>query len=488
MNNSRAWTISAILFLTALFLVLCQHWGLSFTNADDPWISQLGIQGSISEAKRQGRFWLIPITLLMQIPYLFDSWAIVNITKIAVNGFTLLSFVLFCSKLGNKHTGILIGLVWLALIDISPSNYSPIHGYLLMFNLQFAFLFMSLYSFIHLLERNDPTKIIVTPYLLFAFAILAYEPMFFYSMAFPALYLYKQNQEPNITLKFSFSAHVRKFLSKNFTLVIVLILYVLIFFGFRKVYETPTIRGIDLGGNLIEALSTIYRFSIYGFHIQLKPFNGSILEVYSRTTIFFSTAYAVLISLGLFFILPRIKDELVPSTLYQKRSLLVLGFFIFSPNILFGLVEGYRKWAANDPHYVGNYFSSFPLAIAIALLLIYLVGGKKSQHEKILFLLILSVFFISSFNNYLRWGNLAEINRRGTILWEKTLKQLNQESFDPHRQNLLCAINAPKQYITGDDQYWSKYLSQKYSTDILYSSNKVSTASCDLVLNFNKIP
>lgn len=488
MNAARTFKISALLFIGALLLVLAQHWGMSFANADDPWITQLGLQGSIDIAKSQGRFWLVPINLLAQLPYLFDSWAIANTIKIVVNGLTLICFVLFCSKLTNKHIGILMGLVWLALIDISPSNYSPIHGFLLMFNLQFAFLFLSLYSFLHILEKNDPAKVIVTPYLFFAFAILAYEPMFFYAMAFPALYLYKQIQKPNIPATFSFTDHTKIFLSKNFTLVIVLSLYVLLFFGFRKIYETETIRGLDSGGNLFEILKTIYIFSIHGFHFQLKPINSSIFELYSNTNILFSAAYAVLISLGLYLIIPRINEEQIPNVLYRKKSLLVLGFFIISPNILLGLVEGYRKWAAYDPHYVGNYFSSFPLAMAITLLLVYLVGGEKSKHEKILFLLIIYVFFSSAFDNYLRWGKLAEINRNGTMLWEKSLKQLNRENFAPHRQNLLCAINSPRQYITGDDKYWSKYLSKRYSAEILYSSNMISTASCDLILDFNKIP
>jgi hypothetical protein len=459
---------------------------MSFTNADDPWISQLGIQGSLDVAKSQGRFWLVPITLLTQVPYLLDSWAVVNVIKILVNGLTLFSFVLFCSKLTNKHTGILMGLVWLALIDISPSNYSPIHGFLLMFNLQFAFLFMSFYTFLDLQGKNDPARIIVTPYLLFAFALLSYEPMFFYSMVFPALYLYKKNQDPNIAGKYSLYSEGKKFLSKNFTLVIVLALYVIFFFGFRKVYETTTIRSIDTGDNLFEILKTIYSFSIHGFHFQLKPFTGAILETYTSTNIFLSAVYAGLIALGLFLIIPRINEEAVPSVLYRKKSLVVLGFFIFSPNILLGLVEGYRKWAAYDPHYVGNYFSSFPLAMAVALLLIYLVGGDKARHEKILFILVLYVFFSSAFDNYARWGKMAEINRNGSVLWQKAILKMEHQTFKHNGQTLLCGINAPKQYITGDDKYWSQYLSNKFSSDILYVSNKITTTSCDVTLDFSR--
>jgi hypothetical protein len=293
-------------------------------------------------------------------------------------------------------------------------------------------------------------------------------------------------QNSNKVNNLSLFEHAKKFLSKNYTLVIVLALYVLVFLGFRKVYETTTIRGLDAGGNLFEILKTIYSFSIHGFHFQLKPFTGAMLETYSSTTIILSAAYAVLISLGLFLIIPRINEEAVPTVLYRRKSLVVLGFFIFSPNILFGFVEGYRKWAAYDPHYVGNYFSSFPLAMAVALLLIYLVGGDKARQEKILFLLILYVFFSSAFDNYARWGNLAEINRNGSVLWQKAILKMEHQTFKHNGQTLLCGINAPKQYITGDDKYWSQYLSNKFSSDILYVSNKISTTSCDVTLDFTR--
>jgi hypothetical protein len=388
MSAKRAWIASSILSLWALVLVLVQHWGMTFTNSDDPWIAQFGWQGSIDIAKTQGRFWLVPINLLAQLPYLFDSWAFVNSIRMAVNGLVFLSFVLFCSKLTNKYTGLLMGLVWLALIDINSSNYSPIHGYLLMFNLQFIFLFMSFYLFLDRLESNDPAQTIVVPYVLFAFALLAYEPMFFYSMAFPALYLYKQMQSQNAANKYSILAHAIFFLSRNYVLVIVMVLYVIFYFGFRKMYSAAP-RGLDSWSNTYEVLRTIFSFSVHGFHLQLKPFSWPVFELYTPASLFLAVFFAGSILLGMLFIIPRIEASMTPSCFYKKESLVILGFFVFSPNILYGFVDGYRKLAAYDPHYVGNYFSSFPLAMTIALVVLYLVGGNKSKHEKTLFFLIL---------------------------------------------------------------------------------------------------
>jgi hypothetical protein len=485
MNTKRVWVASSVLMLLALVLMLVQHWGMTFTNSDDPWITQLGLQGSIDTAKTQGRFWLVPINLLAQLPYLIDSWAFANFIKMAVNGLVFISFVLFCSKLTNKHTGLLMGLVWLALIDINSSDFSPIHGFLLMFNLQFIFLFMSFYVFLDRLEKNDSAHIIVAPYLLFAFALLAYEPMFFYALVFPALYLYKQMQSPNPAANLSILKHAKIFLSRNYVLVAVLVLYVIFFFAFRKMYSANP-RGLNSWSNTYDVLRTVFNFSVHGLHVQLKPFTGAVLEMNTPTNLFLAVLFSSSILAGMFLGIPRIDDSLTPSYLFKRKALVILGFFIFSPNILFGFVEGYREWAARDPHYVGNYFSSFPLAMAIALAVLYLVGGNKSKQEKALFILILYVFFSSACDNYLRWSQLAEINRNGSVIWQQGIRQLEQQTFDAHRQTLICGVNAPKRHLTGNDKYWSQYLSGKFAADILYDSNRVSRTACDVVLDFQK--
>ena len=480
MNTNRIWIACCFSLFLALALMLAQHWGMTFSNSDDPWIAQLGLQGSIDTAKAQGRFWLVPINIIAQIPYLLDSWVFANSIKIVVNGITLLSFILFCAKLTNKQTGLLMGLVWLALIDINSSDFSPIHGYLLMFNLQLGFLFLSFYMYLARLEKNDAQPI-VTPYLLFAFSLLAYEPMFFYSMVFPALYLYKQITVQNAGIKFNLFTQAKKFLSQNIALVVVLALYILLYFGFRKYYATGT-RGLDAEGNPYEVIKTIFGFSVHGFHLQLKSLTTSVLELYAPLDIFLAVFFAGSILFGMFLIIPRIEENLTPSDLYRKKSIVILGFFIFSPNILFGFVDGYRKWAAHDPHYVGNYLSSFPLAMAVTLAVLYLVGGNKSKHEKVLFLLILYVFFSSACDNYLRWEKLAESNRKGSALWQKAIQQLSQRSFDTHRQTLICGNNTPE-HVAGDNKYWSQYLSKKFSANIQYSSNRVSMTACDVILD-----
>lgn len=489
MSIRQVWITSVILTMLGLALVLIQHWGMMLSNADDPWIAQLGyssgvVQGSMDAAKLQGRFGFIPVLTIAQWPYLLDSWEFVNSLKIIVNGLVFLSFVLFCSKLINKYAGLLMGLVWLALIDINSSSYSAIHGFLLFFNLQFCFFFASLYVFLDRLEKNKTEQIIIAPYLLFAFSLLAYEPMIFYAMVFPALYVYKKSQGSGTESKISIVTHAQRFLSQNYMLAIVVVLYLICYVGFKKLYATGG-QSIDLGASWSAVVKTIVNFSIHGFHVQLKPFAVAVLEQHSQANLIIAVVFGVILVLAMFLIIPRIEGDLIAPNLYKPQSLFILGFFILSPNILYGFVEGYRKWANYDPHYVGNYFSSFPLAMGIALLVLYLVGGEKFKRERILFLLVIYVFFSSAVDNYLRWEQLAGTNRNESVLWQKAIHDLSRQKFDSQHQTLICTNNAPK-HVSGDDKYWSQYLSGKFSSDIQFISNRVSLTSCDVIIDFQK--
>lgn len=489
MTNQRIWIASLVLTALGLLLMLTQHWGMTFTNSDDPWIVQLGydhglVEGSIEAAKAQGRFWLVPILILAQIPLLPDSWELVNTIRILTNGLVFFSFVVFCIRLTNKFAGILMGLVWLALIDINSSDFSPIHGFLWMFNLQFIFLFTSFYIFLGKIKTGEMKNSIVTPYLLYGFALLAYEPMIFYALVYPFLYWYKlQVKGVELDLK-GILEHAKIFAEKNIALGVVIILYLALFFGFRKWFATG-LRGIEFGGSLLEILRTIFGFSVHGFHFQVKPLTSLVLEQYTQSSVLLAVIFASLVGMAMILAIPKIKDQFNPVILSRRNALLVLVFFVISPNILFGFVEGYRQWALADPHYVGNYFSSFPLAMVIVLLVLNLVGGDKAKHERVLFMLAIYVFSSAACDNFLRWEKLAETNRRGSAQWQAALEQLNKYPFAKNRKNLVCAGKTPNN-VTGDDKYWSKYLSRKYSVDITFVSKKISTDNCDVVLNLQR--
>ncbi|MFY8043779.1 MAG: hypothetical protein ACOVOD_12730, partial [Rhodoferax sp.] len=170
-------------------LLVGQHWGMMLSNSDDPWIVRSTMQQVLDTASSQGRFWLVPINLLAGLPYRSGSWEVANAIKIIINATVFILFVVLCSKLFSRRFGLLTGLVWLALVDVSPGYYSPFHGFLLMFNLQFAALFASLLWYLRILDSKRPDQLVVAPYVLLGFAFLAYEPMLFYAGIYPVLFL-----------------------------------------------------------------------------------------------------------------------------------------------------------------------------------------------------------------------------------------------------------------------------------------------------------
>jgi hypothetical protein len=486
MDIRRTTSLAMAALGTALALLLAQHWGMMLSNSDDPWIIRSTMEQVLETASAQGRFWLIPINLMAGVPYQLGSWAAANTVKIAVNGWVLIAFVVFCGRLTNRLAGVLMGLVWLALIDVSPGYYSPFHGFLLMFNLQFAVMFTSFALYLARLDQPQKRDVIVLPFLLYGFSMLAYEPMFFYAAAFPAMFLYRHMQGRKTPLRVSeWWALAQQFLRSNYPLGLVMVAYVVCFLGYRHLQPTPG-RGIDFSGSVWDMALTVYRFSINGFHIQFKPLSNYIPDISGPHNLVLALAYATSIALGMLLIVPRLQGSYYPTRLFNKAAIAVLLFFVFCPNFLLALVPSYRQWAAEDPHYVGNYFSSFPLAMVATLVLLHLLGGQRAAKEKVLFVAVLFLFFSSACDNYVRWSNLAEINRRDSQLWFQAIDQLKTSTFSQSHSNQICGKNAPEK-VSGDDRYWSSYLSEALKAPINYNSKNIEAVACDQLINFNDL-
>ncbi len=474
-----------ILLVLGLCLLVGQHWGMMLSNSDDPWITRSTFQEVLDTASAQGRFWLVPINLLAGLPYQSGNWIVANITKMLVNGTVFVFFVVFCCTLVGRTTGLLIGLVWLALIDVSPGYYSPFHGFLLMFNLQFAALFAGFVWYLKILDSSQPERVIVGPYLLFGFSLLAYEPMLFYAGVFPVLCMSRMRSP----LPKAFDVHgwtglLFQFLKKNWMLPLMVVSYIAAYVIYRKFQATPG-RSLDVGGNPVDIALTVYRFSIHGFHFQPSAFTSFIPGVSAEYNWWLSIAFALCIALAAALLLPRRELETSGERLSKPMPLLILAFFLLCPNLLHGFVEAYRKWAADDPHYVGNYFSSFPLAILISIGLIQLTGGAKAMQEKALYLIVVVLLATSACDNYVRWSNLAEINRRDARLWKEAIDDLRKVPFAVTPNNLICGLNAPEK-VSGDDRYWSGVLTETLQIRIEYRSKALDGQNCTLKVDFNR--
>jgi hypothetical protein len=138
-------------------------------------------------------------------------------------------------------------------------------------------------------------------------------------------------------------------------------------------------------------VKAIFRFSIYGFRLKFNPVAHYATESTPIYAMVFAAAFAICLA-GAAYLLPPASDEApAEARLRAPIALLVIAFFLFCTNILHGFVEGYRRWAAESPYYVGNYLSSFALAVLVAIGLIALVGGYRSKQESMLLALVVLV-------------------------------------------------------------------------------------------------
>jgi hypothetical protein len=187
----------------------------------------------------------------------------------------------------------------LAFIDVSPGYYSPFHGYLMMFNLQFATLFGSFIWYLKILDSDKPKRLVIGPYFLYAFSLLAYEPMLFYAAVYPVLMLYRHFEENPLRLGIKqWRDLILQFIESNYFLLITVATYVISYFAYRR-FQPTSGRGIDSNGNAIDIIKTIYRFSVNGFHVQPKALTNYIEGVSSQTTLAMAVAYSLAIALAI---------------------------------------------------------------------------------------------------------------------------------------------------------------------------------------------
>jgi hypothetical protein len=473
----------------ACLLMLSQHWGMMLSNMDDSWIIRSTWPWAKKTASVQGRFWLIPINLMAGLPYKLGGWPLANVTKITVNALTLLAFAAFIARLINVRFALIVTMSWLALIDVSQGRFNAFHGYLLMFNLQMGVLFLSLWWYLKQIETSKQGVQLIGPYLLFGFATLAYESMLFFSGLYFAVAMYRHTttvRTPPDTRKKSIDLlrWTILWVRANWVLYAILLAYITVYFGYRHFQPTPG-RGLDRGDEISQIVNTIYRFSVYGFHFDIVPLARYTEGVIPVVSLIFSVLFGLCIIFAGLLALPKAGLNPKEVVLRSPIAILVIAFFTFSPNLLHGFVAQYRQWAAIDPYYVGNYLSSFALAVLVACVLVALVGGRKARQEPILFILILYVLGSSATDNMLKWSTLAGTNRRDAALWTEAISGLREPVHaSPPGIVHVCGKDSPDK-VSGDDDFWSDQLSNELGRRVEFKSKNLNPALCDITIDFN---
>lgn len=483
-KNRFAIRIAIILLAGAGALLVSQHWGMMLSNSDDPWLMRASWEDVKAFATSQRRFWMLIINSITRWPYQLGGWELTNATKMVINSMVLLAFGLFLHRLAGLAYALICVLSWLCFMDVSNGYYSPFHGYVLMFNLPMGLLFISLWWYLKLIDLGMHGWRLVGPYLLFGLALLGYEPMMFFAGAFPAVALYRQRlMQPSGGIKVAEMVRaVIGWLRHNWMLGVVITVFCGIYFGFRVAHRTEASGSIVHFGDSIEAvLKTVFRFSVYGFRVELAPvFDGDSAPAW------LAAGYGLLLALAAFLILPMVDRTKGERLLKSPWGIALLCYFTFSPNLLHALTEGYRLWASNNPYYVGNYLSSFGLSMLVANGLSALCGGIQAQRERLVMIVAIYVLANSAVSNMQKWTVLASNNRADAHLWKDAIGNLQQlhSRQSPEQIWQVCARRPPEK-VSGDDRFWSYVLSEKLNSPVIYRSKQLNGQPCDVTLDFD---
>lgn len=482
----------AVVALATLLLV-SQHWGMMLSNSDDPWLARASWSEVEAFASSQKRYWMLIINFLTTLPYQLGGWSTISFVKIVVNTATLITFFLFLQRLVNRFFALLCVVVWLALSDVSKGDYSAFHGYLLMFNLPMCLLFLSLWWYTRCLDAQRTGFKLLGPYALFGLALLGYEPMIFFSLAYPCIALYRypwqsansQSHKRFIDTAQTLLRFAKHWATTNGWFFVIIAVHIGCYFSYRRYLGDSSGGLLNVGDDVGTVFKTMFRFSLYGFRAELQSPGEYLFNLSHPAIGITGLIYGACIASGAWLLLPLTGRSQQETMLQTGWALALLAIITLSLNALHALTPGYRQWAMDNPYYVGNYLSSFTLAILIGVALMSLVGGVNAKHERWLLAIVVALLTNSAASNMIKWATLAERNRQDAQLWHQAIAELKQgTSKAPAQSTMVCATHAPEK-VSGDDRFWSYELSRQLGRSVVYHSKHFSQLTCDAHLDFD---
>src|SRR5262245_40130806 len=133
-REQQAQRLMFVLLAIAAAAMVARLWSNGFTSGDEGftavarWRSGGVWQAAVDMAKGHGRFFHLVVYPLAQIPYLFDSLAVVNVFRIATSGLVLVFYFGFVRALFGTRLALLTLFLFLGLFDTVGGSYNPFHG------------------------------------------------------------------------------------------------------------------------------------------------------------------------------------------------------------------------------------------------------------------------------------------------------------------------------------------------------------------------
>ena len=484
------------LFFITIVLTLNPFFKIGFTTADDLENYMSVLSGNVfSDAKwyaqGAGRFYFLITKPIYHLPYLIDNF---YFTKIVQYSSLLLSFVLFALVIKKifkqKYFSLLVFLMLFVFLTVMPNYHVPVQAYPFYFTFSFSIILFSILRLIKYTE-TDKYKYLIQSVILFAVALLFYETYLVFLLIL-CIFIFCRNvgiYKKNILKTKTFYKEILPF-------VIVAVVYVLIYFGYRELaiksdefYSGSSFSNDINIKNVLKILinynNVAYPKFVYNTHQSVIEAN-SLLESGHQKGFFYILANSqievIINALMQCFIFVFLFTKIKPNITWKKIGLSILFSFLLmlSVHLILSFSEKYNSeyWLGVNG-YVTTYYSYFMVVLILGLVMLLflkLCYKKLWLRSIVIGVFSLVLFYFSIIIGY----NNEHISRD----WEHSHNQFAamdelciKGAFDNIPENsVIFAEDLYKSVsMTGKDIYngfkWDDYVFLKANKKISFCEN-----------------
>ena len=339
-------------------------------------------QTALDDAKH-GRICHIPLTFLLYIPYMFNSVLMVRIFSMAAVLFDMTALYKLIKNNTDSYSAYLSCLLFIAFACIS-NQHNLLVSYIIGHQIPIGIMLFSINSFTEYYNSKHKTSTLIKSALLFFAASFLYEACAAYILIFIFIAMYKNNG--NI-----FRNCTRIIYDTHFHFLL-LFLYTLIYFGWRKFYPSDYEGAKLYFGDIPQSFITMIKYS--AGMIPGLPALAMVVKKYITFEEFRSAlnigniVVPLITAITFYFVFPKIKN---PKNKLACALLCIAGIII--PNLIISFTPKYAEWTKGSSYsYVTSFYSYF---FMIPLFLIVLKTIFRNNSKPVMIFLSSIVFCIS---------------------------------------------------------------------------------------------
>ncbi|MDE5583021.1 MAG: hypothetical protein K2J08_04905 [Ruminococcus sp.] len=345
---------------------------------------------TVTDYAENGRINHIPMTVLLWIPYYFNSVTAVRILSAMAVAFDMCGLFFLVKNNSTKNTACLVCLLFISFACIS-NQHSLFTAYTFAHQFPIGVILFSLDLFIKYLKIGKKSYRIKSAVLFFV-ACFMYESVTVFLLMFIGLSLY-------------FSKG--KIFRERFVILIkdlffhgtLLFVYLIIYCAWRYFHPSYYDGTRFYFGNILLSLTALVKFSVGTF--PMLPAVAMILKKYITFSEFLKSISVwnftapVISGMAFYRVFPKIKISVNTS----EAVVFCLAGMLF-PNVLISLTEKYTDWALQNAYsYVPSFYSYFFMIMLAVVVLIKIFRNPTKRVMIILSLAVSAITLVCSFSN-----------------------------------------------------------------------------------------